>query len=145
MVHDERPPSTGRGTILLVDDEAGVRRATQRLLDRQGYRVVTASDGERGVEACRRGGAGFSLVILDLSMPVMGGEDAFELLRAEFPHLPILLSSGHASGTRVDSLIARGAAGFLPKPFRVEAMIQVVAQAMVESARPPDLRAPSRR
>ena len=71
-----------------------------------------------------------SLVILDLTMPVMGGEQAFDLLRATRPDVPVLLASGYDESDTLARIADKDFAGFLQKPFEVDRLIEAVASAL---------------
>jgi two-component system, cell cycle sensor histidine kinase and response regulator CckA len=107
----------GAGTILLVDDEELIRRSVKRVLTRLGYDVVVAGNGLEALEVIRSRRKELSLVILDLLMPVMNGEEAFHRIRAFDPDLPILIASGYAQEEKVEELLSAGAKGFVEKPF----------------------------
>jgi len=108
---------TGAGTILLVDDEDMIRRSVKRALVRLGYDVVLAGNGLEALEVIRSRRKELSLVVLDLLMPVMDGEEAFHRIRAFDPALPILIASGYAQEDKVEELLSAGAKGFVEKPF----------------------------
>ena len=82
-------------TILLVEDEAQVRRSIERTLRAHGYTVVTAEDGMAALEWCRAHQGGFDLVISDLIMPRMGGDRLYQALREKFGPVRFLLMSGY--------------------------------------------------
>ena len=82
-------------TILLVEDEAHVRRSIERTLRAHGYTVVTAEDGMAALEWCRAHQGGFDLVISDLIMPRMGGDRLYQALREKFGLVRFLLMSGY--------------------------------------------------
>jgi PAS domain S-box-containing protein len=107
----------GEGAILLIDDEETVRNTAVAALESYGYRVLTAFDGESGVDVFRRHGAEFSLVILDLTMPVLDGEAVFERLREIDPNVGIVLSSGFSASEATRRFEGRKLSGFLQKPY----------------------------
>ena len=108
----------GSGTLLLVEDEDMVRAVAQRALERQGYTVVTASDGEQGLERLRKDGP-FDLVISDVVMPNMDGPTMAQQIRQSHPDLPILFMSGYAEEQLRKSIDIPNM-HFLPKPFSVK-------------------------
>ena len=103
--------------ILVVDDDAGVRRALQMLLAHFGFDVVEAADGRKGVHEfmVRRGD--FVAVILDMTMPDLGGEETFVELRRIREDVPVILASGYSEVEATRRFAAGGLAGFLSKPF----------------------------
>jgi CheY-like chemotaxis protein len=93
----ERTPETRTGageTILVVEDEACVRRVVRAILRHGGYDVVEASDGEQALRHVREQGATFALVLLDLSMPTMSGGEVLQRLRSLTPDLPVIIFPG---------------------------------------------------
>ena len=107
----------GKGTILVVDDEAMVLNVCARMLGRLGYEVLSAGGGKEAVELLRQHGAKISLVILDLTMPEMSGAETYRALRDVLPGVKVLLSSGYSSDGQVQELLAEGCSGFMQKPF----------------------------
>jgi CheY-like chemotaxis protein len=81
--------------VLIVDDEPIVRKMATHSLERHGYSVVTAEDGREGLERFRELHSQLKIVILDLTMPVMSGEEALQKMRLIDPRLPVVLSSGY--------------------------------------------------
>jgi two-component system, cell cycle sensor histidine kinase and response regulator CckA len=123
-----QPPS--RGSILLVDDEEVVRRSFARLLRQAGHSVIEAPDGVKAVETYRKAHPRPNLVILDLDMPVLSGEETQERLLKVDPHVRILFVSGHDEPTRESAVHARGALGFLRKPCKAPVLLGAVSDAM---------------
>lgn len=105
------------GTILLVDDEELVRRSARRVLEKIGYRVLEAENGAAAVELVASEKERISLVILDVIMPVMDGEEALRRIRQIDPDVPVLVSSGYSREGKVDELLRNGACGFIEKPY----------------------------
>lgn len=122
--------SSSRGLILLVDDEEVVRRSFARLLRQAGHLVLEASDGVKAVEAYRQAFPRPNLVILDLDMPVLTGEETQERLLGVDPSARILFVSGHDEPSREAAVHARGALGFLRKPCKVNVLLGAVSDAM---------------
>jgi signal transduction histidine kinase/CheY-like chemotaxis protein len=111
----------GKRRVLLVDDEPLVRRGARRQLERLGYQVVEAENGVRALAAYTESGP-FDAVILDLSMPEMGGAECFKRLRDIDPEARVLLASGYAADGETDVLLTNGARGFLEKPYTAQAL-----------------------
>jgi PAS domain S-box-containing protein len=111
----ERP----RGRILVVDDEPTVREVLVGLLGALGYQVDCAASGEEALERCR---AGYELVILDVTMPGMGGRAALGGLRQRAPELAVLLTSGYDEQEALRSFGKEAPDGFLQKPFTARAL-----------------------
>jgi signal transduction histidine kinase len=93
----ETLPSGGNETILLVEDEDPVRRAAKRVLDRFGYRVLVASNGEEGMAIIRERGAEIALVVTDVVMPKLGGRGLYDAARAAGAKMKFLFASGYTA------------------------------------------------
>jgi PAS domain S-box-containing protein len=105
------------GTVLLVDDEAVVRQVTQRMLERAGFSVLTASDGLKALDAYRKNSDDIVCVLLDLTMPNMGGDETFrELLRIR-PDVRVIMSSGYGEREVIERFMDQGLAGYIQKPY----------------------------
>jgi PAS domain S-box-containing protein len=119
------------GAILVVDDEQIVRRVCGQMLARAGWRILEAEDGVQAVEVFRQHAADIAGVILDLSMPRMGGIEAFRALRQIRPDVRVILSSGYSDDQRTTKMLAsEGLAGFIQKPYTTEALAYEVEQAL---------------
>jgi signal transduction histidine kinase/CheY-like chemotaxis protein len=129
----EVPVHGPRGLILLVDDEEVVRRSFARLLRQAGHQVVEAPDGVHAIEIYTRTAPRPNLVILDLDMPVLTGEETQDRLIALDPAVRILFVSGHDEPTRESRVHAHGALGFLRKPCQAQALLGAVSGAIGRS------------
>jgi signal transduction histidine kinase/integral membrane sensor domain MASE1/CheY-like chemotaxis protein len=119
------------GTVLVVDDEASVREVAGRMLRRAGLEVVEAVDGLDAVARYRERPGGIDVVLLDLTMPRMGGAEAAVELRRVDPDVRIVLSTGYS-----DQAATAAGAGSLPllrKPYRREELMARIRQALEES------------
>jgi signal transduction histidine kinase len=114
----EEPSPPNRQTVLVVDDEPPVRTGTRRILERAGYKVIEASNGADALSIFDAHCTAIGLVVLDMSMPVMGGAECFMRLR-EKTDVPVLVTTGHTTDEAAQHMMARGAA-FLEKPFRAK-------------------------
>jgi two-component system cell cycle sensor histidine kinase/response regulator CckA len=108
----------GEGTVLVVDDEDVVRRTATLALQRFGYTVLTANNGSEAIEVFRRKATDISLVLLDLTMPVMGGEEALAGIRQVRADVPVVLSSGYTERDALRRFEGKAAiSGFIQKPY----------------------------
>jgi PAS domain S-box-containing protein len=112
----------GTGTILVVDDEDTVRTVVSRMLETMGFTVVVAKDGSEAVSLLRSMPDKITGVLMDLTMPRMGGEDAFREMRAAKPDLRVILMSGFNEQDAINRFTGKGLAGFLQKPFKPDAL-----------------------
>jgi CheY-like chemotaxis protein len=131
----ERSDWRGCGTILVVEDEEGVREVAERILQDIGFQTIGAEDGRRALEIMEEVGDSVTAVLLDLSMPRMGGAETFRRLRALRPGLPILMMSGYTEQVVAPQFSGSGPGitGFLQKPFLAEDLIAVLRR-FAESA-----------
>jgi signal transduction histidine kinase/CheY-like chemotaxis protein len=122
----------GQGTVLLVDDEPTVRTVAQRMLEELGFEVLTAIDGQEAVEMFRRNADQVALVIVDLTMPRMSGEEALrEILRIR-RDARVIMSSGYGEHDTTKRLADGGLAGFIQKPYKLGALRRTIRQAVGE-------------
>src|SRR5204863_3062744 len=91
-------PAEGSGTILVVEDEEDLRSLARVILKHHGFQVLEAADGQEGVETFQRHAAVTQLVLLDLSMPRLGGNDVLRRIRAMRADVPVLMMSGGDAG-----------------------------------------------
>jgi PAS domain S-box-containing protein len=114
----------GSGTILVVDDEEAVREVAERMLQEIGFRTITAGDGRQALDVLARNGNEITGVLLDLSMPRMGGQETLQRLRGTHPDLPVVMMSGYTEEIVADQLgQAPASTGFLQKPFVAEDLV----------------------
>ncbi|MFC1476061.1 PAS domain S-box protein [Candidatus Zixiibacteriota bacterium] len=119
--------------ILIVDDEDGVRHVVGRILSREGHIVQTAQDSTETMNIVAQAGGKLDLVILDLEMPGKSGAEIFAEIKRDQPDLKILLSSGQAPGPAAKRLLAKGAAGFLQKPYDLWELRRAVKSAISQA------------
>ena len=124
------PPWCGTGTILLVDDEEAVRNVAGRMLERCGFAVLRASDGREAVELFRARASDIVCVLLDLAMPRMDGEETYRELRRIQPGVRVVLASGYSDPEIAQRFRGAGLAGFIAKPYRVEALSAKLREAL---------------
>jgi PAS domain S-box-containing protein len=118
------PPRGSGQHVLLVDDEAAVRRTTERLLVRLGYHVIVASSGEEALRIVD-GGARVDVVMTDVAMPAMSGGELVRRVLARRPGTPALLVSGYsADDILTPDLLQAGNLAFMPKPFSSEGLAE---------------------
>ncbi|MGD9125140.1 MAG: PAS domain S-box protein [Desulfarculaceae bacterium] len=136
MTSDSQPPRKkvelkgGHETILVVDDEKVILKMAQEMLKRRGYRVFRAMSGEEALELYRDNPGVFDLVILDLSMPGMGGRKALaELLKID-AKAKVIISSGYAADGQAQAAVDMGAQGFIGKPYRLAEMLTKIREVL---------------
>jgi CheY-like chemotaxis protein len=123
----------GEGAILVVDDDDGVRAVARSLLQRQGFSVVLAANGREAVAQFAAHRESIRAVLLDLTMPIMGGEEALQQLRAADPTVRVILMSGYSDVDVEGTFAGAGLSGFLQKPFRADDVYRSLAAALAEA------------
>ena len=113
-------------TILIVDDESMALVLIKRLLTEAGYHAVTAQSGFEALDLFRRQPNAFQLVLLDLTMPFMDGEETFQRLREIRSDVPVVLCTGFIRRDHLDRLMNAGIAGFLRKPLAPDEIVEHV-------------------
>jgi signal transduction histidine kinase len=116
------------GKVLLVDDEADLRFSFGSMLQHLGFQVVAARDGYEALERFRPGE--FVVVFMDLSMPRMDGKEAFLQMKARDPEVKVVLASGYSEQEVVEPLQGLRPAGFIQKPFSLQALMRVLEKAL---------------
>jgi two-component system cell cycle sensor histidine kinase/response regulator CckA len=107
----------GTETILLVDDEDVVLEVNREILENQGYAVLTARNGKEALEIYRHRRDEIALVLLDMVMPGINGEETFGLLRRIDPGVKVILASGYSTNDQIRNMMRNGCCAFLQKPF----------------------------
>src|SRR5438477_10186340 len=121
-------------TILVVDDEPMALVLMKRLLGEAGYQVVTAQSGFEALDFFRRQPHAFQLVLLDLTMPFMDGEETFQRLREISADVPVVLCTGFIQSERLELLMNAGLTGYLRKPLAPEEIVSNV-RSVLESVK----------
>jgi len=117
FVVEPQRSSLGDGTILVIDDEEIIRKVTKAMLEQVGYTVLLAEDGKAAINTFARQPDQISLVLLDLTMPVISGQETLKGLKAIDSRVPVIVSSGYSSDDVADELKVQGAAAFIKKPY----------------------------
>jgi CheY-like chemotaxis protein len=109
----------GTGTVLLVDDEEAILEVGKELLEAIGYRVIIAKNGEEALEVYKRRKDDIDIVLLDISMPGIGGGETYNRLKEINSDIKVLLSSGFSIDGEAYQILGRGCNGFIQKPFKM--------------------------
>ncbi len=129
---DRTARRAGNETILLVDDEHGVRKLGKQLLERFGYSVLTAANGQKALDVFQREGSVIQLVILDLIMPEMSGRECLREIMKTAPTTKVLIASGYAANGYIDKSLQEGARACLRKPYEATNMLEVIRRILDE-------------
>ncbi len=114
--------------ILVVDDEFNIRSMLKEILEMNNYEVLTAGNGEEGVDLFKQYADEIGLVILDMVMPVMDGREAFQEIRKIKPNQKVLVISGYAKRENLDEILKYKTSSFLSKPFQIEDILEKINQ-----------------
>jgi CheY-like chemotaxis protein len=120
--------------VLLVEDEPLVRDAARRALAALGYTVLAAADGVEAVELFRAQHADIDVVLLDMVMPRMGGRATYRALREIDPDVRVVLTTGYARNEEAEGILELGVRHLLEKPYRVEALAEILRGLVGERA-----------
>ena len=107
----------GAGTLLVADDETTALQVAKDVLETYGYKVVGAANGKEAVEVFQQYQDEIVAVLLDLMMPIMNGEEAYELIHAIRPNIPVVLSSGYTEQDVSERFAGKGPVAFIQKPY----------------------------
>jgi len=124
----------GTETVLIVEDDASVRQLAKRSLEAQGYSVLIAVDGQEGLKTAREHAGRIHLVLADVVMPQMDGRAMGDWLKAVFPEIKILFTSGYVAPDDANDRLFESGAGFLPKPFNTATLVLKVREILDQPA-----------
>ena len=122
----------GQGTVLLVDDEKMILDVGKKMLEKLGYRALSAGSGQEALDLYEKHGEEIDLVILDMIMPGMGGGETHDRLKEIDGGVNVILSSGYSIDGKATEIMQRGCSGFIQKPFSVEGLSRKVREALDE-------------
>ena len=123
-------PNERKHSILVVDDEPMALELLHNVLSDAGYKVAVAQSGFECLDLFRRAGPSYDLVLTDLSMPLMDGEEAFERLRQIAPAAKVVLMAGFVDNSRLEKMMSNGLSGFVGKPFAPVEILAVVTSVL---------------
>jgi PAS domain S-box-containing protein len=133
----EPPPRMSEGrdkTVLIVDDEESVRSVARNTLQRRGYKTIEAADGREALAVYKRFFSEVSLVLLDLTMPYMNGEEVLRELKIITPSVKVLLSSGFNEVEAIRRFTGKGLAGFLQKPYPSAVLAETIKRILSDES-----------
>ena len=129
----ERPPLTtvgdipgGTETILLVEDETPLLVLVKQFLEIKGYTVITASDGEEGVNVYLKNRSDIDLVLSDIGLPKVEGFEMFERIRSTNPDILFIFASGFIEPEMKDKILMNGVDRFIQKPYQLDEVLMAV-------------------
>ena len=114
--------------LLIVDDEEGMRETLVDILEDLDYSVEQASNGRDAIAKVKSNG--FSLVLMDLKMPIMDGLQALPEIKRLCPQMPVILMTAYAHSSDVDQAYEQGAHAIVDKPLDIEQVLSIIRQAL---------------
>jgi two-component system cell cycle sensor histidine kinase/response regulator CckA len=118
----------GSGIVLVIDDDVAISEMVSEVLRDAGFTVLTAEDGDIGIQRFSEHADKIGLVILDMNMPKMNGKDTFHHLKKIHPSVKVLLATGYSENLVAGEMIKQGLAGVISKPYSVDEVVQKVLQ-----------------
>ncbi|MDX8395860.1 MAG: PAS domain S-box protein [Mariprofundaceae bacterium] len=125
---EQQLTDTGTGTILIVEDEEVVREFASIMLKQMGFKTLTAEDGQQAVEVFKQHQQEINLTLMDITMPIMNGTEAFQAIRAIKTDAKVLLTSGYNEIQVEDLITNNSAVGFIQKPYSIKTMTKKLAK-----------------
>src|ERR671911_1096278 len=119
-------------TLLVADDDPGLRESLERTLTREGYRIVLASDGRAALERVQAGG--IDLIVTDLKMPGLTGLELLRAAKAIAPEVDVILLTAFGTVEEAVKAMKDGAYDFLTKPFQRAQLVRVIRRALEHRA-----------
>jgi PAS domain S-box-containing protein len=117
---------TGKGTVLLIDDDEMILDIGTSLLEKLGYRVLVANGGEKALQIYKDSMSDIDLVVLDLMMPVMDGEAVYDALKALNPRVKVIVASGYPIDGKANEILKKGGNAFIQKPFSMKSFAEKI-------------------
>lgn len=120
------------GRVMVVDDEGDVRKVARMCLEKAGYQVIEAEDGEQAIQKIKEGDNPVLLdvIVTDINMPKINGLEAIQFFQKEWPHVPLIVMTGFPNLESAKELMKRGLVDYLVKPVEKEKIVEAVEKAM---------------
>src|SRR5881398_2314885 len=128
-------PNQRKHSILIVDDEPMALELLHSVLTDAGYQVAVAQSGFECLDLFRRDARSYDLILTDLSMPLMDGEETFQRLRQMLPTVNVVLMAGFVDSARLEKMMSHGLSGFVGKPFAPVEILAVVTSVISAAER----------
>ncbi len=127
ILEDMKSIMGGSETILIADDEDAIRNLAQAILERKGYNVLLAKNGEELDSIIQQKDSQMNLILMDMIMPKFVLEESLKIIQQHRPNVPVIISSGYSlSGEQTKELLSMGAVGFIQKPYNPEDLTRII-------------------
>ncbi|GJL67060.1 MAG: hypothetical protein NPIRA05_20310 [Nitrospirales bacterium] len=120
------------GRVMVVDDEADVRKVARMSLEKAGYQVIEAEDGEQAIQQIKEGDNPIMLdaIVTDINMPKVNGLEAIQFFQKQWPRVPLIVMTGYPNLENATKLMKHGLVDYLTKPVDREKLVAAVEKAM---------------
>jgi len=120
------------GRVMVVDDETDVRKVARMCLEKAGYQVIEAENGEQAIQQIKTGDNPVLLdvIITDINMPKVNGLEAIQFFQQEWPHVPLIVMTGYPDLETAKELMKQGLVDYLVKPVNKDKLTEAVEKAM---------------
>ena len=122
----------GTETLLLIDDDDSINSVGKQMLELIGYKVFSATSGEKAIEVYKKNVDKIDMIILDMIMPGMGGGETYDRLKEINPNIKVLLASGYSADGEAKEILKHGCCGFIQKPFDIKALSYKIREILDE-------------
>ena len=122
----------GKGSILIVEDEEMLRGLLKEMLSQLGYQAESVGDGVEAIEKLKLDPIAWDIVLMDLAMPKMDGEEALKIIKTRYPNIKVIIMSGMVDEETQKRLLEGGAAAFVKKPVSISVLSQILFQIATE-------------
>jgi CheY-like chemotaxis protein len=122
----------GAGLLLIADDEEAVRVVAKEILERQGFTILVAVDGREAIDLFEANSNKVAAALVDLTMPIINGQEVMEALRAQRPDLPIIITSGYSEQEIMERFHEAPPTAFIKKPYRSRELVMLMKKVLGE-------------
>lgn len=127
---ENRPVDTIKKNILVIDDEDVIRQLLNDILDMLGFNVILSAAPEEALEIYREQGQNIDLILMDMMMPGMNGEQLYKAMNEIDRNNRVIVLSGYSMADEVESMIREGAVGFIQKPVSIAKLKETIMKAL---------------
>jgi two-component system, cell cycle sensor histidine kinase and response regulator CckA len=134
LIASDREPGSVTGTVLVVEDEEGLRLGVSKMLRRQGFSVIEACDGPTGASLFRANESKINVVLLDLALPGMSGREVLDDLRRIRPEVKVILTTAFGRDQAFSAIGRHHVSGYVRKPFQLSELTSLLRKVCLEKS-----------